>query len=69
MRGLSVELSRRRLAVVLIAMLCASCSAPKHTNTLIFGTTTRFAIDASQEPTGSLGITIGYKRHEAVWMR
>jgi hypothetical protein len=44
------------------------CSTPKHTNTLIFGTTTRFALDASQDPTGTVGVTIGYKRQEAVWM-
>ena len=46
----------------------AGCSAPKHTNTLIFGTDTKVALDVSQDPTGALGITLGYKRKEAVWM-
>lgn len=41
---------------------------PNHSNTLVFGTTTKVAIDVAQEPTGALGVTIGYKRHEAVWM-
>lgn len=44
------------------------CATPKHTNTLIFGTSTRVAFDVSQDPTGALGVTLGYKRHEAVWM-
>jgi hypothetical protein len=48
--------------------LAACTSTPQHSNTLIFGTSTRLAIDVSQEPTGALGATIGYKRHEAVWM-
>lgn len=55
-------------ATLVVASMLGGCSTPQHTNTLIFGTSTRFAIDASQEPTGALGVTIGYKRHEAVWM-
>lgn len=47
----------------------AGCGAmPAHSNTLVFGTTTKVAVDVSQEPTGALGVTIGYKRNEAVWM-
>jgi hypothetical protein len=66
MRGdLLVRLGFPVLAV--LSMLGCS-TAPKHTNTLIFGTNTKFALDVSQEPTGSLGVTLGYKRQEAVWM-
>ena len=50
------------------ASILGGCDTPRHSNTLIFGTTTKVAIDASQEPTGALGVTIGYKRNEAVWM-
>ncbi len=51
-----------------VALMLAGCETPRHSNTLIFGTSTKVAIDASQEPTGALGVTIGYKRNEAVWM-
>lgn len=64
-------LSRPRATLAVagtLALLLGCSSAPQHSNTLIFGTSTRLAIDASQEPTGALGVTIGYKRHEAVWM-
>ncbi|WP_439890925.1 hypothetical protein ACS7SF_17480 [Ralstonia sp. 25C] len=50
------------------ALVLTGCETPRHSNTLIFGTSTKVAIDASQEPTGALGVTIGYKRNEAVWM-
>ncbi|REG59306.1 hypothetical protein B0G80_2041 [Paraburkholderia sp. BL6669N2] len=52
--------------VVLATMACSS--TPKHTNTLIFGTNTIIALDVSQSPTGNVGVTLGYKRQEAVWM-
>lgn len=55
-------------ALILTVGLLAGCSTPKHTNTLVFGTNTKFAIDVSEDPTGALGITLGYKRQEAVWM-
>lgn len=55
-------------AGLLVALMLAGCETPRHSNTLIFGTSTKVAIDASQEPTGALGVTIGYKRNEAVWM-
>ncbi|TDM04911.1 MAG: hypothetical protein C4K60_20980 [Ideonella sp. MAG2] len=51
-----------------MALLAACSSTPQHTNTLIFGTTTRVALDVSQEATGAMGVTLGYKRQEAVWM-
>ena len=51
-------------------LLCVgACSTPKHTNVLMFGTNTKFALDVSYEPTtSSPSITVGYKRQEAVWM-
>lgn len=58
----------RIAAVGLVSVVLAGCAAPKHTNTLVFGTNTRLALDVSQDPTASVGITLGYKRQEAVWM-
>ena len=47
----------------------AGCeSTPQHSNTLIFATTTKLALDVSTDTTGSPDITIGYKRNEGVWM-
>lgn len=60
--------TRASLAAALISMLLVGCETPRHSNTLIFGTSTKVAIDASQEPSGALGLTLGYKRNEAVWM-
>jgi hypothetical protein len=51
-----------------LLLLCGCESVPRHSNTLVFGTTTKFALDVSQDPTGALGVTLGYKRSEAVWM-
>jgi hypothetical protein len=69
MHGIYTGLSWAKWATPICSVLLSTaCSTPQHTNTLIFGTTTRVAIDASQEPTGALGVTIGYKRNEAVWM-
>ncbi|TWX65523.1 hypothetical protein ESZ36_17100 [Colwellia demingiae] len=55
---------------ILFAVALSGCSStPQHSNTLIFSTTTKVAIDISAEPTtGSPDITIGYKRVEGVWM-
>lgn len=58
----------RRIAPVVSAVLLVSCATPRHTNTLIFGTSTRVALDVSQDATGAVGVTLGYKRYEAVWM-
>lgn len=53
----------------LFTTVIAGCSStPRHSNTLIFGTETKVALDASQDTTGGVGVTLGYKRHEAVWM-
>jgi hypothetical protein len=49
-------------------LLLGGCATPEHSNTLIFGTTTKFALDVSQDPTGAVGVTLGYRRQEAVWM-
>jgi hypothetical protein len=60
-----------RISLALLTSIFLSfwgCATPKHTNTLIFGTSTRVAFDVSQDPTGVLGVTLGYKRDEAVWM-
>lgn len=64
---------RRHIAKVvqgLFAVTVYGCSStPEHTNTLMFGTTTKFALDVSVNPVnGSPDFTVGYKRHEGVWM-
>lgn len=57
------------VASLLVLGVLGGCqSTPEHTNTLIFGTNTKFALDVSQDPTGVVGVTVGYKRQEAVWM-
>lgn len=56
-------------AILLALGVLSGCqSTPNHTNTLIFGTNTKIALDVSQDPTGVVGVTLGYKRQEAVWM-
>lgn len=61
--------SWRTFVILMCVYLLAGCtSTPQHTNTLVFGTTTRLALDVSQDPTASVGVTLGYKRQEAVWM-
>lgn len=52
----------------IIIFIISACSTPHHTNTLIFATNTKFAIDIAADPTGNPGLTVGYKRQEAVWM-
>lgn len=64
-------LNRSTLAIlVLCFIIMVGCSsAPQHSNTLIFSTTTKVAIDISAEAaSGSPEVTIGYKRVEGVWM-
>jgi hypothetical protein len=55
-------------SLLALGVLGGCQSTPEHTNTLIFGTNTKFALDVSQDPTGVVGVTLGYKRQEAVWM-
>ncbi|RPH48566.1 MAG: hypothetical protein EHM85_16675 [Desulfobacteraceae bacterium] len=54
--------------VLSVVIIISGCRTPHHTNTLIFGTNTKFAIDIEADPTGNPNLTIGYKRQEAVWM-
>ncbi len=57
------------IAALFGATVLLGCSGtPKHTNTLIFGTNTKLALDVGADPTGLTSVTIGYKRQEAVWM-
>lgn len=61
-----------KIAQTSVAMLCflllGCTSTPQHTNVLVFGTNTKLALDLSQDATSGIGITLGYKRLEAVWM-
>ena len=51
-----------------LAIGLAACSTPEHTNTLIFATNTKIALDVSASPAGgSPEVTIGYKRQEVAW--
>lgn len=56
------------VAALVAASTLAGCAMTPHKNTMIFATSTRTAIDVSQDATGLLGVTVGYKRLEAVWM-
>lgn len=56
-------------SLVSTSLLLSACTGtPKHSNVLIFGTNTKFALDVSQDMTSGVGVTLGYKREEAVWM-
>lgn len=55
-------------ATALATFLVGCTSTPQHTNVLVFGTNTKVALDLSQDATSGIGITLGYKRMEAVWM-
>ena len=57
-----------KIALGISAIILAGCGTPKHTNTLLFVTSTKFALDASASPTGIPNVTVGYKREEGVWM-
>lgn len=57
------------MSIVAVVFATVSCSStPQHSNTLIFGTNTAVALDVSQLPTGNLGVTLGYRRQEVVWI-
>jgi hypothetical protein len=60
----------KKLVLLLPTLVISACgSTPEHTNTLLFGTTTKFALDVSVNPAGGTpDFTVGYKRHEGVWM-
>lgn len=55
-------------ALLAAALLSACSSTPRHTNVLMFGTNTKLALDVSQDPATGMGVSLGYKRQEAVWM-
>lgn len=61
---------RMNLLISLIACAAAicACSTPRHTNTLIFATDTKVALDIGGDLTGGPSITLGYKRREGVFM-
>lgn len=44
------------------------CAMPRHSDTLLFGTNTKIALDISGDPSGRPEITVGYRRQELVWM-
>lgn len=52
-----------------IAVSLSACAVP-HNNVLVFGTDTSFGVGVSiaPDPSSPVGINIGYKRKEAVWM-
>ncbi len=52
----------------LIMFSAYGCSVPRHTDTLMFGTNSKFALDVSAGPDGNPSITVGYKRQEFVWL-
>jgi hypothetical protein len=55
--------------LVIFLVTLSSCKAPEHTNTLIFATNTKVALDVSADTTsGNPSITLGYKRQNFVWM-
>jgi len=63
------SLLARNCFYLLIPLTLAGCnSVPRHSNTLIFATNTKTALDVSQDPTGGMSLTLGYKRQEGVWM-
>lgn len=63
------NISKIIIVITLVFALNGCASTPEHTNTLLFGTTTKFALDVSVNPTGGTpDFTLGYKRHEGVWM-
>ena len=58
-----------KIIIVIMPIIVMGCSStPDHSNTLIFATSTKFALDVSVTPTGSPDFTLGYKRVEGVWM-
>jgi len=56
------------VAAAVLALTLSGCAFTPHNNVMVFATSTKTAVDVSQEPTGTLSATIGYKRLEAVWM-
>ena len=60
---------RRFLALIAVGGSLTACAQmTRHSNTLVFGTNTSFGLSVSAEATNTPGITVGYKRQEAVIM-
>ncbi len=58
-----------RAACALAVLAVCACTVPKHSNTLVFGTNTMFALNATYDAaTQGPGITVGLKRQELVWL-
>lgn len=59
-----------RLTIIILSIWLTACaSMPDHSNTLVFGTETKLAIDVSTSTTSQVPeVTVGYKRTEAVWL-
>ncbi|MDS1310745.1 hypothetical protein [Marinobacter xiaoshiensis] len=56
-------------SLIPLLTILAGCSTPHHTNTMVFSTNTKFALDLSVNPAGGTpDFTFGYKRQEVVWM-
>lgn len=60
--------TERAFLILLVTTLFGCSSTPQHTNVMVFGTNTKVALDVSQDATSGVGVTLGYKRQEAVWM-
>jgi len=60
--------NERAFLVMFVSSLFGCSSTPQHTNVMVFGTNTKVALDVSQDATSGVGVTLGYKRQEAVWM-
>jgi len=65
------EFTKKLAVVSMVGFMLSGCATKgPHNDVLIFGTSTKFALDVSA-PVQNVGIpefTLGYKRHEAVWM-
>ena len=54
---------------ITLAFIAGCNSTPHHTNVMVFGTNTKFGLDAAVNPAGGTpDFTLGYKRQEVVWM-
>jgi hypothetical protein len=63
------ELFRRAAAITLLSAGLGACvQATRHSNTMLFGTSTQFGIRAGQSATSVPEINVGYARQEAVVM-
>ncbi|MCR9219225.1 MAG: hypothetical protein NXI21_03265 [Alphaproteobacteria bacterium] len=60
----------RRLGTVILAVAAVAVlgACERSRNVLVFGTDTIVALDVSGDASGTPGLTLGYKRREAVWL-